>query len=397
MIDVLIAFGTRPEFLKLAPVVMQLSSNPKFRVTTLFSGQHSRSVLGSDLFFDDMPFDIELDVMRPGQPLAELSARILKDVSVEIAELKPDICVVHGDTTTALSTAMAAFYQGVRVAHVEAGLRTRNLAAPFPEELNRQVIARLATWNFAPTLASKQNLLNEAVDPASIVVTGNTIVDTLQQISRRIEEDEDLASKISEAVFRISPRLLEAEKLILVTAHRRENHAVGIKEICLGIARFAQQNPDSTILFAMHPNPIVQRIVVETLADIESVILTGPLGYGEFVYLLNRCSAVVTDSGGIQEEAVSLGKVVLVTRESTERAEGVSSGLLRVVGADSVKIFESLNHLERNRTLSLGGSGTASPNPYGDGKASERIVRVLCGGPTEEFVEPIGTRGQGVK
>jgi UDP-N-acetylglucosamine 2-epimerase (non-hydrolysing) len=379
----------------LIPVIEQLRTNQDFRVKTLFTGQHARDVLGAELLFGEGPFDLELNVLRPGQSLAELNARLLIAVSVEIEKLNPDICIVHGDTTTALASAMAAFYLGVPIAHVEAGLRTRNLEAPFPEEFNRQTIARIATWNFAPTEASRDNLINEAIERSSIYVTGNTVVDTLQLVVNRLRTDSQLSQEIHNSVSRISPALHDASSLILVTAHRRENHAVGIREICLGIAEFAQQDLNCTILFAMHPNPVVQRIVMEVLSGVSNVILTGPLGYGEFVYLLSRCLAVVTDSGGIQEEAVSLGKTVLVTRDSTERAEGVASGLLRVVGANSKRITHALGEVLRDNSPSEGTQGSFALSPYGDGKSSDRIVAVLAGDSMEEFVAPDTETGQG--
>lgn len=395
MISVLVVFGTRPEFLKLIPVIERLRSSEKFKITTLFTGQHTRSVLGAELLFGADPFDLELDVMQPGQSLAGLTSRLVTGVSVEIERLRPDVCLVHGDTTTAFSSAVAAFYSGVRIAHVEAGLRTRNLDAPFPEEFNRQAIGRIATWNFAPTEASKENLISEGIERSSIYVTGNTIVDTLQLVVDRFRSDDELLNSIQTSINGISPGLNHCSSLVLVTAHRRENHALGIREICRGIAEFAQQDPSCTILFAMHPNPVVQKIVREALAGVSNVILTGPLGYGEFVFLLNRCLAVVTDSGGIQEEAVSLGKVVLVTRDLTERAEGVASGLLRVVGANAKRIAEELQSVVRENSNSYANARTFGHSPYGDGRSSERIVRVLDGSSIEEFVADESQQGRG--
>lgn len=378
-----VVVGTRPEMIKMAPVIMELAKNPEFELVTIFTGQHEAKMMALDIFPELPKFDYELNVFYHGQSLQDLHSKVMLGLSEILAKFRPDACLVHGDTSTALASAQAAFYLGLPVGHVEAGLRTHNLEAPFPEEMNRQVISRIATWNFAPTERSVQNLIAENVDPGKIFLTGNTIVDTLHLALARLESDEQMRSQIVETLSEFEPRLL-GNHFAMVTAHRRENRKTGISSICAAIKTFAQEQPDLTIVFSMHPNPELQTLIRSWLEGMANVFLLPPLGYSEFLFLLHKSEMVLTDSGGVQEEAVSLGKFVLVARESSEREEGVATGFMRVIGTDSEQIRVGLeDQLQRlklsQQTKSLG------QTPYGDGSAASRISKVLLGQNFQSF------------
>lgn len=374
-IKVAVVVGTRPEAIKMAPVILALAKDHEFVPILIATGQHGE-MLSQALDLFNLTPDHNLQVMQPGQSLAELTAKIVAGVSSLLDELKPDVVLVHGDTTTAFASSLAAFYLGVPVGHVEAGLRTRNILGPFPEEFNRQAIARLATWNFAPTSNASANLVAELVSPESIHVTGNTIVDALKMVIQQLNNDGELGRQVKRELLDILKLDYEARPLVLVTAHRRENLGGGIESICEAVADLAELFPSVNFVFPVHLNPVVRELAEKHLSGKENVTLTRPLNYLEFLTLLSRCSLAISDSGGVQEEGVSLNKRILVTREETERAEGVKSGHLTLVGANRKVIVEEassvLTAFERSEPFS------GLENPYGDGSAAARILGVLA-------------------
>lgn len=374
-IKVAVVVGTRPEAIKMAPVILALAKDHEFVPILIATGQHGE-MLSQALDLFNLTPDHNLQVMQPGQPLAELTAKIVAGVSSLLDELKPDVVLVHGDTTTAFASSLAAFYLGVPVGHVEAGLRTRNILGPFPEEFNRQAIARLATWNFAPTSNASANLVAEMVAPESIHVTGNTIVDALNMVIQQLNNDGELGGQVKRELLDILKLDYEARPLVLVTAHRRENLGGGIESICEAVADLSELFPGVNFVFPVHLNPVVRELAEKHLSGKENVTLTRPLNYLEFLTLLSRCSLAISDSGGVQEEGVSLNKRILVTREETERAEGVKSGHLTLVGANRKVIVEEassvLTAFERSEPFS------GLENPYGDGSAAARILGVLA-------------------
>lgn len=374
-IKVAVVVGTRPEAIKMAPVILALAKDHEFVPILIATGQHGE-MLSQALDLFNLTPDHNLQVMQPGQSLAELTAKIVAGVSSLLDELKPDVVLVHGDTTTAFASSLAAFYLGVPVGHVEAGLRTRNILGPFPEEFNRQAIARLATWNFAPTSNASANLVAEMVAPESIHVTGNTIVDALNMVIQQLNNDGELGGQVKRELLDILKLDYEARPLVLVTAHRRENLGGGIESICEAVADLSELFPGVNFVFPVHLNPVVRELAEKHLSGKENVTLTRPLNYLEFLTLLSRCSLAISDSGGVQEEGVSLNKRILVTREETERAEGVKSGHLTLVGANRKVIVEEassvLTAFERSEPFS------GLENPYGDGSAAARILGVLA-------------------
>lgn len=374
-IKVAVVVGTRPEAIKMAPVILALAKDHEFVPILIATGQHGE-MLSQALDLFNLTPDHNLQVMQPGQSLAELTAKIVAGVSSLLDELKPDVVLVHGDTTTAFASSLAAFYLGVPVGHVEAGLRTRNILGPFPEEFNRQAIARLATWNFAPTSNASANLVAEMVAPESIHVTGNTIVDALNMVIQQLNNDAELGGQVKRELLDILKLDYEARPLVLVTAHRRENLGGGIESICEAVADLSELFPGVNFVFPVHLNPVVRELAEKHLSGKENVTLTRPLNYLEFLTLLSRCSLAISDSGGVQEEGVSLNKRILVTREETERAEGVKSGHLTLVGANRKVIVEEassvLTAFERSEPFS------GLENPYGDGSAAARILGVLA-------------------
>lgn len=366
---VMLAFGTRPEAIKMAPVVHALKATPGVEVVVAVTAQH-RQMLDQVLELFQIVPDIDLDIMKPGQGLADVFARILTGMTRVIAECKPDVVLVHGDTSTTLASALSAFYNQVDVGHVEAGLRTGNLRAPWPEEANRRLTAPLARWHFAPTERSRDNLIAEGIAPGDIYVTGNTVIDALLDVTARINRHDDLRERLDGAL----PLLEPGKRLVLVTGHRRENFGDGFEEICRALAAIAERD-DAQVIYPVHLNPNVQEPVNRILGGHANVHLIPPLDYLPFVRLMSRAHIIVTDSGGIQEEAPSLGKPVLVMRDTTERPEAVAAGTVQLVGTDSKRIvravFDLLDDPAAYERMSQ------AHNPYGDGAAAARIAQQL--------------------
>ncbi len=374
MKKVMLVFGTRPEAIKMAPLVKAFQKSGAFETTVCVTAQH-REMLDQVLELFDIVPDYDLDIMKPEQNLYEVTSNILLGLKEVFEEVQPDIVLVHGDTTTTLATSLAAFYQKIAVGHVEAGLRTSNIYSPWPEEGNRQVTGRLATYHFAPTEESKSNLLNENVDLDHVIVTGNTVIDALVSVVSKIELDRELEQKLQKIVAQKGYEVDRTKKLILVTGHRRENFGQGFLNICEALKEVALKNPDADIVYPVHLNPNVQKPVKELLSDVKNVFLIDPLDYEPFVYLMHNAYFILTDSGGIQEEAPSLGKPVLVMRDTTERPEAVAAGTVKLVGTDKQKIVESCQMLFEDEDAYH--EMSKSHNPYGDGKACKRIVDFL--------------------
>ena len=368
-------FGTRPEAIKMAPLYQALlSSADQFDVVVCITAQH-RQMLDQVLEVFDITPDIDLDLMREGQDLIGVTAAVLIAMRSVLEEERPDIVLVHGDTATTLAVSMACFYMGVRVGHVEAGLRTYNMQSPFPEEFNRQIVSKIACAHFVPTQLSEKNLLSENVDAASITVTGNTVIDALNWILKRIELDASRKFRVAEQLSSVLPFDWSSRKFVLITGHRRENFGEGFVAICEAVSDLANTYPEVHFVYPVHLNPNVQNPVNSTLAGLKNVHLIAPLEYESFTYLLKHSHIVLTDSGGIQEEAPSLGKPVLVMRDITERPEAVTAGTVRLVGADRNRIVSNVSELLDDET-SYRGMARAH-NPYGDGRACERIIDTL--------------------
>jgi UDP-N-acetylglucosamine 2-epimerase (non-hydrolysing) len=373
LLKVLAVFGTRPEAIKMAPVVNALRARPdRFSCVVCVTAQH-REMLDQVLDLFSIVPDHDLNLMRPGQDLHDVTTAVLRQLPAVLAVERPGLVLVHGDTTTTMAASLVAYYARIPVGHVEAGLRTGNKYAPFPEEINRKVTTAIADFHFAPTPASRGNLLAEGVAPEAIVVTGNTVIDALLSVADRLRSDHALAGRM-EAEF---PFLDPSKKLVLVTGHRRENFGEGFERICGALTGIASLRPAAEILYPVHLNPNVQEPVRRILGAgrLANLHLIEPVGYLPFVYLMMRCHLIITDSGGIQEEAPSLGKPVLVMREATERPEAVSAGTARLVGTDREKIVtETLRLLDDPGAYR---SMSTANNPYGDGKAAGRIVDFL--------------------
>jgi UDP-N-acetylglucosamine 2-epimerase (non-hydrolysing) len=373
---VMLVFGTRPEAIKMAPLVKAFQASKDFETVVCVTAQH-REMLDQVLHLFDIKPEYDLDVMKPGQDLYEVTANILLGLKPVFEEAKPDVVLVHGDTATTLATSLAAYYQKIAVGHVEAGLRTHNVYSPWPEEGNRQVTGRLASYHFAPTDESAANLLKENVDVANVIVTGNTVIDALLTVVSKIESDKALEQSLEALVVEKGYTVNKSKRLILVTGHRRENFGQGFLNICEGLKALALEYPDVDIVYPVHLNPNVQKPVNEILSDVDNVHLIAPLDYEPFVYLMHKSHFILTDSGGIQEEAPSLGKPVLVMRDTTERPEALAAGTVKLVGTDKDKIIAEckmlLDNEEAYKVMSK------SHNPYGDGKACERIVSYLKG------------------
>lgn len=371
---VMLVFGTRPEAIKMAPLYHALKESSDFETTVCVTAQH-RQMLDQVLKVFELRPDIDLDLMKLGQDLFDVTASVLLGMRDIFRQHRADVVLVHGDTTTTLATAMAAFYVGVPVGHVEAGLRTHDVHAPFPEEFNRQVASKVTRWHFAPTSFSKQNLLAEHVPDKSITVTGNTVIDALFWVLNRIEANPERRSVIVDFLSDRLPFNWRETRFVLITGHRRENFGDGFLQICEGIKELAERYPAVHFVYPVHLNPNVQQPVKKILDGLDNVHLVEPLDYEPFVFLLKHSYIVLTDSGGIQEEAPSLGKPVLVMRDVTERPEAVEAGTVRLVGANRVRIVESISELLENeecyRLMSR------AHNPYGDGKACSRIIEVL--------------------
>ena len=367
---VLSVFGTRPEAIKMAPLVHALAEDERFEAKVCVTAQH-REMLDQVLELFEITPDYDLDLMKAGQTLNEVTARILLELKPVLEEFKPDVVLVHGDTATTFAASLAAYYEQIAVGHVEAGLRTGNIYSPWPEEGNRRLTGALTKYHFAPTETSKQNLLTENFDDKAISVTGNTVIDALLMVKNKIDADAELSTKLAN----LFPFLDEAKKLILVTGHRRESFGGGFERICESLAITAKAHPETQILYPMHLNPNVREPVNRILAGIDNIHLIEPQQYLPFIYLMNRAHIILTDSGGIQEEAPSLGKPVLVMRDTTERPEAVDAGTVKLVGTNVDTIVTELTKLLVNdqsyKIMSV------AHNPYGDGKACERILNSL--------------------
>ncbi|WP_406565587.1 non-hydrolyzing UDP-N-acetylglucosamine 2-epimerase [Halomonas jincaotanensis] len=367
----LCVFGTRPEAIKMAPLALLLAADKRFDAQVCVTGQH-REMLDQVLELFELKPDHDLNIMTPGQDLTDVMTGILQGMKKVLAEVKPDIVLVHGDTATTLATSLAAYYQQIPVAHVEAGLRTGNIYSPWPEEANRKLTGALAELHFAPTDRSRQNLLEEGIAPAKVHVTGNTVIDALLEVVHKLEDSERFRQQFAEQFD-----FLDANrKLILVTGHRRESFGGGFERICRALHDTAAAHPDTQIVYPVHLNPNVLEPVNRLLSDIDNVHLIEPLDYLPFVYLMNRAHLILTDSGGVQEEAPSLGKPVLVMRETTERPEAVEAGTVKLVGTDVARIVDEMHSLLTD-TAAYEAMSYAH-NPYGDGKACQRILETLA-------------------
>lgn len=367
---VLTVFGTRPEAIKMAPLVKHLQSLPGIRSRVCVTAQH-RQMLDQVLELFEIDPDHDLNVMRPGQDLVSITSEILRSLQPVLAEERPDIVLVHGDTTTTFAATLSAFYQRIAVGHVEAGLRTGNLYSPWPEEANRKLTGALARLHFAPTDVSRDNLLRENVPASHIVVTGNTVIDALLSVRAKLETSPTLSAELAGRF----PFLRDSARLLLITGHRRENFGDGFERICRAIAKLARRYPDMDLVYPVHLNPNVREPVGRLLSGIANVHLIEPQDYLPFVYLMIRSTVILTDSGGIQEEAPALGKPVLVMRDTTERPEAIAAGTARLVGTDEASIADGvaslLDDAVEYRRMAF------AHNPYGDGKACERIARSL--------------------
>ncbi|UOF02250.1 non-hydrolyzing UDP-N-acetylglucosamine 2-epimerase [Bdellovibrio reynosensis] len=370
MKKLLFVFGTRPEAIKLAPVILAAKKDPRFCVKVLVTGQH-RLMLDQVLNLFNIVPDYDLNLMKSNQSLNDIVSGVIQGVDTILKREAFDYVLVQGDTSTAMAGALSAFHHKVPVAHIEAGLRTNNLHSPFPEEMNRQVITRLATIHFVPTESGRLNLLAENVQPGIIQVTGNTVIDALLIVQKTIKEQQDIYKSLKERFSFIDPE----RKMVLVTGHRRENFGENFKNICLALKKIADTFPDVQLVYPVHLNPQVRKPALEILSGVNSVHLLEPQEYLPFVFLMMNSYLIISDSGGIQEEAPSLGKPVLVTRNNTERSEAVKAGTVRLVGASAENIFNETKELLEN--LKVYQKMATTENPYGDGTASGRILSAL--------------------
>ena len=381
MKKVMLVFGTRPEAIKMAPLVKEFQKYPdKFETIVCVTGQH-RQMLDQVLQLFGIVPDYDLDIMKPGQDLYDITSRILIGMRDVFKQVVPDVLLVHGDTTTSMSAALAAFYKQIPVGHVEAGLRTHNIYSPWPEEINRQITSRIAVYNFAPTKLSYDNLRKEEVREETITIPGNTVIDALHYVVNKLEQDMSLSDKIKSELqtLGLPEELLNSwgisRRLVLVTGHRRENFGDGFLHICQAIKILAERYPETDFVYPVHLNPNVQKPVNELLSHIPNVHLIKPLEYLPFVYLMKCSYFILTDSGGVQEEAPGLGKPVLVMRDTTERPEAVDAGTVKLVGTDVDEIVQSSISLFEDKLIYR--QMSEANNPYGDGKATERIINVL--------------------
>ena len=365
---ILLIFGTRPEAIKMAPLVKEFQKHPNiFDTKVCVTGQH-REMLDQVLDFFSIRADYDLDLMKPGQNLYSLTAIIIESLKPILEAFCPNYVFVHGDTTTTMASSIASFYAGAKVCHVEAGLRTNNKLSPFPEEMNRQIVGRICDYHFAPTEAAKKNLLKENISEDSILVTGNTVIDALMKSVEKVNDNP------SQFILSLSQQIKDKD-LVLVTGHRRENHGGGFERICKALKRIAMDDTNRLIIYPVHLNPQVQEPVNRILSGVSNLILIDPVAYQDFIWLMNRSKIIITDSGGVQEEAPSLGKPVLVMRDTTERPEAVEVGTVLLVGTDEDLIVSEALNLLNNQDNFLRMSKLH--NPYGDGLSSERIVNFL--------------------
>ncbi len=373
MKKVLLVFGTRPEAIKMAPLVKAFEKESSIETKVCVTAQH-REMLDQVLEIFEIKPDFDLNIMKSGQDLYDITSKVLLGLRDIFEEFKPDIVLVHGDTTTCSSASLASYYSKIRVGHIEAGLRTHNIYSPFPEEANRLITGVLANYHFTPTTTSRDNLLKENKNPNDILVTGNTVIDALFLALDKIEQNDELKSKIVNSI-NSQYKLQNNKKIILVTGHRRENFGEGFINICEALKTIALSNPDIDIVYPVHLNPNVQKPVKEILSNTSNVYLINPLQYEEFIFLMNKSYFIITDSGGVQEEAPSLGKPVLVMRDTTERPEALEAGTVKLVGTSKETIIKEAQKLldDENEYNTM----SKAHNPYGDGKACERIVNFI--------------------
>ncbi|MBC5805259.1 MAG: UDP-N-acetylglucosamine 2-epimerase (non-hydrolyzing) [Candidatus Eremiobacter antarcticus] len=376
-LSVAVVFGTRPDAVKMAPVVHALSADARFRCHTIATAQH-RQMLDEVLSLFGINAEYDLAVMTEGQTLTDITTRVLERVGTVLADIRPDVVLVHGDTTTSTAAALAAYYQKVPVGHVEAGLRTSTIYEPFPEEMNRRLTGALATYHFAPTLLAKQHLLAEGKDPAHVIVTGNTVIDAFLWVHQRVSASDAVA--------------IETPRMLFVEAHRRENLGAPFEGFCRAFAAALDAHPDVSLVWPVHPNPPIVEAVQRILGGRPRVHLMPPLSYKSLVATVARCTLLATDSGGLQEEAPCLGKPVLVLRRVTERPEGLSAGTLRLIGTDEAAVLANINELLDDRVTYV--KMAQATNPYGDGEASRRITDALWayqrnGGVPDEFTQSV--------
>lgn len=388
MRKVLLVFGTRPEAIKMAPLVKEFQKYPeKFETKVCVTGQH-REMLDQVLSLFDIQPDYDLNIMKQGQDLYDITARVLTGMRDVLKDVRPDIVFVHGDTTTSTATALASFYQQIQVGHVEAGLRTHNIYSPWPEEMNRQITGRIATYHFAPTPLSKQNLLDEGIKEENIYITGNTVIDALHWVTNKIKTDSNLQQLLQKQlkqngydVKRLScsptPCLESSRRLVLITGHRRENFGEGFTNICRAIKALSEKYSDVDFVYPMHLNPNVRKPIHEVFGDnkLPNMFFIEPLEYLSFVYLMEKSTIVLTDSGGIQEEAPGLGKPVLVMRNTTERPEALEAGTVKLVGTDFDMILKEISELLDDKEYY--NKMSQANNPYGDGLACDKILKIF--------------------
>lgn len=378
----MLVFGTRPEAIKMAPLIKEFQKHPEcFETIVCVTGQH-REMLDQVLHIFEIKPDYDLNIMKQGQDLYDVTARVLTGMRDVLKDARPDMVLVHGDTTTSTATALAAFYQQIPVGHVEAGLRTHNIYSPWPEEMNRQITGRIATYHFAPTPLSRQNLLVEGVKEDQITVTGNTVIDALYMVVDKIKQDKDLDAELEvllkNAGYDVN-RLAVGKKLVLITGHRRENFGDGFIHMCTAIKDLTKKYPDVDFVYPMHLNPNVRKpiheVFGEDLSNLGNMFFIEPLEYLSFVYLMEKSTIVLTDSGGIQEEAPGLGKPVLVMRDTTERPEALEAGTVKLVGTNYERIVREVSALIEKQEYY--DRMSKAVNPYGDGKACKRIIETL--------------------
>ena len=382
MKTILLVFGTRPEAIKMAPLVKEFQKYPDlFKTLVCVTGQH-RQMLDQVLTLFDIVPDFDLNIMKQGQDLYDVTARVLTGMRDVLTAARPDVVLVHGDTTTSTAAALAAFYQHIPVGHVEAGLRTHNIYSPWPEEINRQLTGRIANWHFAPTPLSKQNLLQENVSESLIEVTGNTVIDALYWVIEKIKNDDSLNQELAFQLIKAgynTTRLQQGRRMVLITGHRRENFGDGFISMCQAIKKLTEKYPNVDFVYPMHLNPNVRKpirdVFGEDLKGLSNMFFIEPLEYLSFVYLMEKSSIVLTDSGGIQEEAPGLGKPVLVMRDTTERPEALEAGTVRLVGTNYERIVNTVSDLLND--ASAYAVMSQAVNPYGDGLASQRITAYL--------------------
>lgn len=382
MKKILLVFGTRPEAIKMAPLIKEFQNHPdQFETIVCVTGQH-RQMLDQVLDLFEITPDYDLNIMKQGQDLYDVTARVLTGMRDVLKEAQPDVVLVHGDTTTSTAAALAAFYQQIPVGHVEAGLRTHNIYSPWPEEMNRQITGRIATYHFAPTPLSKKNLLQEDVAEEKITVTGNTVIDALYMVVDKIKQNETLKAELKTQLVLAGynvDRLKKGKKLVLITGHRRENFGEGFISMCKAIKHLIEKYPYVDFVYPMHMNPNVRKpiheVFGENLEGLGNIFFIEPLEYLSFVYLMEKSNIVLTDSGGIQEEAPGLGKPVLVMRDTTERPEALSAGTVKLVGVDYIKIVNEVSLLLEDKDHYK--KMSSAVNPYGDGKACMRIIEKL--------------------